>query len=78
MPNEQQAPPTAKMPPLGVEPKWCWEERTRIDRINAVTAAIQRYMEAGMFVPQAWIDELFEMPELPMEWVEILNKAQTR
>jgi hypothetical protein len=35
-------------------------------------------MEAGMFVPQAWIDELFEMPELPMEWVEILNKAQTR
>lgn len=65
--------PVAKKPPLGVEPKWCWEERVRIDRINAVTAAIMRYKEVGKYIPREWIDEMLSMPELPVEWVEVLN-----
>jgi hypothetical protein len=66
-----------KQPPPGVEPKWCWEERVRIDRINVVTAAIVRYRDAGLDVPREWIDEMFDMPELPFEWVEILQNVTT-
>lgn len=44
----------AVKPPLGVEPKWCRDERRAWDLIGA----LWRYHEAGVAHKQVWVDEL--------------------
>lgn len=46
-------------PPLGVMPRFIWDERRRIE----LQAAIMRYMDAGMRVPLEWIAEYNELVE---------------
>jgi hypothetical protein len=56
-----------KMPPLGLMPKWRWDEI----RVESLCAAIHRYTEAGQPVPQAWVDELKAMvPTIRIEYVK--------
>jgi hypothetical protein len=50
---------TCKKPPLGIKPRWLHEEQ----RINAITAAIKRYLEEDVPIPQKWIEEYNELAE---------------
>jgi hypothetical protein len=40
-------------PPLGIMPKSIWDSK----RIDELTSAIDRYMEAGEMIPNKWIEE---------------------
>ena len=55
--NEVDAP----TPPLGLEPKWSWQERVRTQRIDDLIAAMKRYKEAGTQIPKEWLEELGEI-----------------
>ena len=57
---EGRAVPEALRPPLGVEPKWAWHDRTVRERIKALRGAIARYLEAGRPTPVEWVEELNE------------------
>lgn len=41
-------------PPLGLMPRYIWEER----RMYEVVGAIHRYMEARYEIPLEWLEEL--------------------
>jgi hypothetical protein len=45
--------PCSKKPPIGLMPKRIWETQ----RFEDVSAAIQRYLEAGFVVPDEWLYE---------------------
>jgi hypothetical protein len=52
-------------PPLGVMPAYLWHEANPdpslaelLDRQREVTAAVRRYLDAGLTVPQPWLSEL--------------------
>jgi hypothetical protein len=45
--------PCSRKPPIGLTPERIW----KIQRFEDVTAAIQRYLDAGFVVPDEWIDE---------------------
>lgn len=52
-------------PPLGIMPRWLWDERnptpTLADvwqRLNALNDAIKRYEAAGKHIPDEWYKEL--------------------
>lgn len=47
-------------PPIGVMPKFVWDKIRRVRLMRAML----RYEEAGMHVPNAWVDELCELYEL--------------
>jgi hypothetical protein len=51
----------ATNPPLGLEPKWSWQERIREQRIDDILAAMQRYKTAGVKIPTEWLTELKEI-----------------
>lgn len=42
-----------KKPPLGIEPKWMWEER----RLEDLKKTIERYYKNGLVIPIEWIEE---------------------
>ena len=44
-------------PPLGLTPKKIWQE----ERLEQVSAAVQRYYEAGLEIPLDWIVEYNEL-----------------
>lgn len=44
-------------PPIGIMPKWLWDEQRKKD----IEAAIIRYACAGMEIPIEWIQELKEI-----------------
>jgi len=41
-------------PPLGIEPKWLWEER----RMWGLIEAVARYARVGQPIPTDWLEEL--------------------
>jgi len=43
-------------PPIGIEPHYLWISQRKID----LTDAIQRYINAGMYVPVEWATEYNE------------------
>lgn len=47
------------MPPLGIEPRYMWEER----RIKLLYAAIKRYEDEGFPYPPEWLSEHNELRE---------------
>lgn len=49
--------PHAKRPPLGIEPRYVWEEKRR----QKIRKAVMEYMNAGLMVPEAWIEEWNEL-----------------
>ena len=46
-------------PPLGLMPKFVWENNRRI----AIEDAVKRYNMAKMPIPSSWIDELGKLPK---------------
>ena len=44
-------------PPVGITPRYEWENQ----RIITIYNAIGRYIEAGIEVPREWFDELEEL-----------------
>lgn len=48
---------TVKKPPLGVMPRFLWDERRMVD----LTEAIERFTDAGEPVPEEWYYELIEV-----------------
>ena len=54
-----------EMSPLGVMPKWRWNEI----RVENLIDAIQRYKDAGLPVNQEWADELaLLLPDVGESW----------
>ena len=51
--------------PLGVIPR----EVVTFERMNDISEATQRYVDAGLDVPQEWITEYFEL----FEWYRNYN-----
>lgn len=52
-------PEEVKQPPLGIMPRWRWLEL----RAMELQAAINRYMEAKVKVPEEWLDEKVDLCE---------------
>ena len=48
---------SVKKPPLGIEPRYVWEEKRR----QKIRKAVTEYMNAGLMVPEAWIEEWNEL-----------------
>mgnify|MGYP001619633020 CR=1 FL=1 len=46
--------------PLGIEPRWLWEEHNRETRVFGLKAAIERYLKDNLPIPQEWVNELNE------------------
>lgn len=46
-------------PPFGVMPRDIWDRK----RQKELTAAMQRYLEAGKSIPREWIDEYNELSD---------------
>lgn len=44
-------------PPLGVKPRWAWEE----ERASDLSEAMQRYLDAGVEIPEEWNMEFNEL-----------------
>lgn len=44
-------------PPLGLTPKYIWHEKLLKVRLDEVTAAMKRYIEALHLIPTEWIEE---------------------
>lgn len=47
----------AKKPPLGIPPRYIWEEERR----QKIRKAITEYMAADLMVPECWIEEWNEL-----------------
>lgn len=47
----------AKKPPLGIPPRYLWEEERR----QKIRKAITEYMAADLMVPECWIEEWNEL-----------------
>jgi hypothetical protein len=45
------------VPPVGLMPRFIWEER----RMTAISEAMARYIAAYKAIPQEWIDEYNEL-----------------
>lgn len=48
-------------PPIGLMPKSIWIEQMQVQRRNEITAAMQRFIEAGKDIPNDWLQELIEL-----------------
>lgn len=46
-----------KMPPLGIEPRYLWDER----RMKLLYAAIERYKQEQYPAPREWYEEYNEL-----------------
>lgn len=46
-----------KKPPLGLKPKWVHDLR----RAEDILDAIERYTDANMSIPKAWVEELKDL-----------------
>lgn len=46
-------------PPLGLRPRWVVDEL----RMNEISEAITRYMNAGRDIPDEWLEEWQELAE---------------
>jgi len=44
-------------PPLGLTPRWF----LNLQRTREIIAAMDRYVEAGLVIPEEWTDELNEL-----------------
>jgi hypothetical protein len=51
-----------KAPPIGIRPKFIWQE----SRYRSICAAIERYNNANLAIPETWITERNELlDEIP-------------
>jgi hypothetical protein len=46
-----------KKPPIGLIPRSIWD----FQRIDQISNAINRYIDAGYAIPEEWIEELVEL-----------------
>lgn len=46
-----------KKPPLGLKPRWVHDLR----RVEDILDAIERYTDANMSIPKAWVEELKDL-----------------
>lgn len=44
-------------PPLGLAPRWALD----LQRTREILAAMDRYVEAGLVIPEEWTNELNEL-----------------
>lgn len=56
-------------PPIGIIPKKLWQEQ----RLSELAAAIIRYLDAGKFPPEEWLDEFDELESQLDESKMIVN-----
>ena len=54
-------------PPIGLTPRFIWN----LDRIQKITEAIQRYVNAKKDIPYKWIVELAELQKVESERTNI-------
>lgn len=57
MNNELSKLPEIKKPPIGLMPRFVWEER----RLVNIVAAMVRYENAGLEIKSEWIEEYEEL-----------------
>lgn len=50
-----------KRPPIGVLPKYLFEEKVKVERFNDVCGAISRYYNEGLKIDIAWVEEYNEL-----------------
>lgn len=50
-------PGSVRKPPLGVIPRNIYERNCKVTRLNDLSAAINRYLQHSMKVPEEWIQE---------------------
>ena len=55
-----------KKPPLGIMPRYLWEE----SRIKELIMAIKRYEKENVPVPNEWLIELKDLITRRKEWAE--------
>jgi hypothetical protein len=60
-------------PPMGLTPRRIWEMQTERARVNEISDAIIRYLNAGMKINPEWIEEINELLE-KVEREDIKNK----
>lgn len=52
-------------PPLGLQPRYVFDENTNKKRIHEISKAMKRYSDADKPMPKEWVDELcLRMPQL--------------
>jgi hypothetical protein len=74
--------PKAKMPPLGVTPKWRWDELVaeamhtmKEQRILDLCSVLNRYIAAGEPALQEWVDELKELcPGIRLDYIKTCER----
>lgn len=55
-------------PPLGVKPRFVWEEECRQQRIVDLRNAMNRFIKAKRDIPYLWVVELDELERLSQEY----------
>lgn len=61
--------------PLGVKPRFIWEEECRQKRIVDLRNAMNRFIEAKRDIPYLWVVELDELERLSQEYELEYNVA---
>lgn len=51
----------SKKPPIGISPRYIWENRVKIERANALILAIRRYEDANLEPAKEWLEELEQL-----------------
>lgn len=46
-----------KRPPLGIIPKWLWDEKRKYELFETIV----RYRVSGRLIPEIWRDELIDL-----------------
>lgn len=54
---------TPKKPPLGLTPRFIYEEKRDVERFNNICDAISRYYSEGLKLPIEWIEEYNDLLE---------------
>ena len=62
-------------PPIGLRPKWLFEEMYRTERMHEIYKAIDRFKNAEVEIPKEWEDEL---TVLSVEVWLLQNKRYTK
>lgn len=61
--NENAPAKSYAKPPVGVRPKFAWEQESYRQRLAEINGGIERYIKAQMPIPQPWLDERNELLE---------------
>lgn len=55
--------PKYKKPPLGITPRFIWDETRNMQRMNEIKDGIDRYCEENLKIPLDWIIEYNELTD---------------